>query len=64
MNKKSFKAALDAAIITAIVETTKTYDQIAQEFGVGRRYIDGLAARHKIRRKRGRGSPAFPNGQN
>jgi hypothetical protein len=60
MNKKSQKAQLDAALVTALVEEShKSYLQLAREFGTSINYITGVAQKNNLTRKRGRGSPAW-----
>jgi transposase len=60
MNKKLQKVQLDAALVAAIVEDShKSYLQLAREFGVSINYVTGVVQRNSLRRKRGRGSPAW-----
>jgi hypothetical protein len=64
MNKKSQKAQLDAALVTALVEEShKSYLQLTREFGVSINYVTGIVQRNNLTRKRGRGSPAWPGKQ-
>lgn len=60
MNKKLQKAELDAALVKALVEEPhRSYLQLVREFGVSINYITGIVDRNGLRRKRGRGSPAW-----
>ena len=60
MNKKLQKTGLDAALVKALVEDShKSYVRLAREFGVSINYVTGIVQRNGLRRKRGRGSPAW-----
>jgi transposase len=60
MNKKLQKAELDAALVKALVEdSSKSYLQLAREFGVSINYLTGVVQRNNLTRKRGKGSPAW-----
>lgn len=60
MNKKLQKAELDAALVKALVEDShKSYLRLAREFGVSINYVTEVVQKNNLRRKRGRGSPAW-----
>jgi len=64
MNKKLQKAELDAALVKALVEDShKSYLRLAREFGVSINYVTEVVQKNNLRRKRGRGSPAWPGKQ-
>ena len=52
MNKKEFMRELDAAIVATVqAEPTKTYRQIAEQFGVGYSYVNDLVKKAGVSRK-------------
>jgi hypothetical protein len=54
MNKKIFRVDLNAEIIKALMmEKSKTYKVLAEEFGVGLSYVNEIAKKNGIARPRG-----------
>jgi hypothetical protein len=63
INKKKFKLELESQIVNAILDQPKSrFVDIAKQFGVSEWYVNALAKRNGVRRKRGAGSTAFPPG--
>ena len=59
MNREEFKIDFDAQIAKAIVLGVKTYTEIGREFGVSHVYVIKVAKRHGLKRRVGKGSPAW-----
>ena len=60
MNRKLQKTELDSALVKALVEEPhKSYRQLTREFGVSINYVTEVVRKNNLRRKRGRGSPAW-----
>jgi hypothetical protein len=54
MNKKTFTAELNDAILKALMfESHKSYRALAREFGVGLSYVTDMAKNNGISRPRG-----------
>jgi hypothetical protein len=58
MNKKEFKVQFENEVATALIAGTKTYTELAVEFGISEMSVYLIAKARKIRRKRGLGSSA------